>query len=222
MEGPQQAGAMERFCQVYWYPSYCYVRRCGHGREEAQDLVQSFFAHLVEKDVLALVKEGRAQFRTYFITLLRRHLADEHRWQTRHKRGGGLAPVALDWNEAEERFQQEDTAETHPELAFDRHWAEQVMQGAMVRLREETALSKRQPEIFEALLPLLGREPAAGEYEQLAARLNVRAGALRTAVSRMRAQFRACLRAELAAQCGPDANLEEEQKALIAALLGQP
>src|SRR5436190_14302662 len=30
--------ALEKLCRTYWYPLYAYVRRAGHGPEDAQDL----------------------------------------------------------------------------------------------------------------------------------------------------------------------------------------
>jgi hypothetical protein len=37
-ESPQATEALERLCRTYWYPLYAYVRRCGNGPEDAQDL----------------------------------------------------------------------------------------------------------------------------------------------------------------------------------------
>ena len=34
---------MERLCQTYWYPLYAFVRRKGHGHEDASDLSQEIF-----------------------------------------------------------------------------------------------------------------------------------------------------------------------------------
>ena len=34
-ESPEAAAAMERLCQSYWYPLYCFVRRKGHSHEDA-------------------------------------------------------------------------------------------------------------------------------------------------------------------------------------------
>src|SRR5262245_52262352 len=35
--------ALEELCRTYWQPLYSYVRRRGHGPEDAQDLTQAFF-----------------------------------------------------------------------------------------------------------------------------------------------------------------------------------
>jgi hypothetical protein len=41
--------AMETFARSYWPPIYRYIRRDGYGRDDAQDLTQSFYQHLLRK-----------------------------------------------------------------------------------------------------------------------------------------------------------------------------
>ena len=48
----QAAEALEQLCRTYWYPLYAFVRRQGYSPEDAQDLTQGFFAHLLRKDFL--------------------------------------------------------------------------------------------------------------------------------------------------------------------------
>ena len=45
--------ALSDLCQTYWYPLYAYVRRRGLSPQDAEDLVQAFFARLLEKGDLA-------------------------------------------------------------------------------------------------------------------------------------------------------------------------
>ena len=47
-ESPAAQRALEVLCRTYWRPLYGFARRQGLTREEAQDLVQDFFAHLLE------------------------------------------------------------------------------------------------------------------------------------------------------------------------------
>ena len=47
---PNSAKALADLCQSYWYPLYAFVRRQGYSREDAEDLVQGFFARLMEAD----------------------------------------------------------------------------------------------------------------------------------------------------------------------------
>ena len=44
--------ALETLCRAYWYPLYAYLRRMGQPPHDAEDLVQEFFARLLEKEWL--------------------------------------------------------------------------------------------------------------------------------------------------------------------------
>src|SRR5437867_8380701 len=48
---PAAQAALEQLCRAYWYPLYAYVRRRGYSPEDAQDLTQSFFERLLERDL---------------------------------------------------------------------------------------------------------------------------------------------------------------------------
>jgi DNA-directed RNA polymerase specialized sigma24 family protein len=53
-EGTAQArAALEELYRFYCYPVYAFIRRRGHGRQDAQDLTQDFFVHLLEKGALS-------------------------------------------------------------------------------------------------------------------------------------------------------------------------
>ena len=47
------ASHLEELCQTYWTPLYTFVRSRGHSVDDAQDLTQSFFAHLIEREIYA-------------------------------------------------------------------------------------------------------------------------------------------------------------------------
>src|SRR6476469_1660964 len=67
-QSPEAASAMERLCQIYWYPLYAFVRRKGHGHEDACDLTQSFFGQFLEKRYLRSVDSVLGKFRTFLLT----------------------------------------------------------------------------------------------------------------------------------------------------------
>lgn len=47
---PQRArAALENLCGRYWYPLYAFIRRRGHVPQDAEDLTQSFFEHILEQ-----------------------------------------------------------------------------------------------------------------------------------------------------------------------------
>src|SRR6187431_3218533 len=45
--------ALSEFSEAYWPPLYTFIRRRGYPSSEAQDLTQSFFAHLLEHETLS-------------------------------------------------------------------------------------------------------------------------------------------------------------------------
>src|SRR5260370_12963727 len=70
--------ALASLCALYWYPLYAYVRRRGHGADDAPDLTQEFFGRLLEKDFLAAVDRGKGKFRSFLLVACNHFLANEH------------------------------------------------------------------------------------------------------------------------------------------------
>src|SRR4051812_42770627 len=74
---PEAREALAALCAVYWYPLYAFIRRRGHDADEAQDLVQEFFARLLEKDGLASVDPGKGRFRSFLLAACKHFLSNE-------------------------------------------------------------------------------------------------------------------------------------------------
>src|SRR5262245_28586694 len=54
--------ALENLCRRYWYPIYAFICRRRTPEARAQDLTQAFFAHVLEKGVLAAADPQRGSF----------------------------------------------------------------------------------------------------------------------------------------------------------------
>jgi len=52
-QAPGGESALAQLCRLYWYPLYMFARRRGHSPDDAQDLTQGFFLHLLEQRALA-------------------------------------------------------------------------------------------------------------------------------------------------------------------------
>lgn len=215
--GPQRDAALEQFCRTYWYPLYAFVRRRGESAENASDLVQSFFAEMLARGWLAEVDRRAVRFSTLLLTIFQRFLTSEHRRATAEKRGGGHAPLSIDLAQAEQWFGAEPVADETPERIFERRWALAVLDRALAALREECAHTGRSRQ-FETLAPFLSREPAPGEYEAVGQSLGLERRTVAVAVHRLRAEYRATVRAEVAAGLNDPAQVEEELRHLAAAL----
>lgn len=214
-----QAAALDKLCRAYWYPLYAYVRRRGHGPDDAQDLTQEFFLRLVEKQWLSRVTPEGARFRSYMLTMVKGFLANAHDRAQAAKRGGGQTIVPLDADEAEQRFSHEPATTETPEHVFERRWALAVLDEALKRLRGAAEVSGKLQQ-FERLHPFLSREPEPGEYDRLAADLGMNAGTIGVAVHRLRQKYRETLRETVADTLADASTVDEELRHVFAALRG--
>lgn len=214
---PQGREALEQLCRGYWFPLYAYVRRRGHDADAAQDLVQGFFARLLERNDLAgLTREG-GKFRSFLLAALNHFLANEHERTQAQKRGGGRELISLDDDSAEDRYQREPAHTESPDRLFERQWALALMEDALRRLAEEQAANDR-ADFFAALRPFLSREPEPGEYATLADRLCLAPGTLAVQVHRLRERYRQLVRAAVADTVDSPLEIDAEMRHLLAAL----
>ena len=216
-DSPQADEALAQLCRIYWYPLYAFVRRRGHEAQEAQDLTQEFFARLLEKDFLRAVDPSKGKFRSFLLAALEHFLAKEWRRTQAQKRGGGAIFISLNDETAEQQYQQVMSSDLPPDKVFKQQWAVTVLEQVVARLREEFVAAGKGP-LFEELKIFLTGEKRASGYAELAARLETTEAALKMAVSRMRQRYGEILRAEIAHTVSTPQAVEEELRALFAAL----
>lgn len=217
-DAPRAQLALERLCAAYWYPLYAYVRRSGNGPEEAKDLTQGFFAHILEKEMFAAADPERGRLRTFLLTALQNFLRAEWRKTQRQKRGGGLAPLSIDEVTAEDRYAREPADALTPEAIYHRRWALTLLEDAMTAVRAEYA-EQGKGELFETLKPTLAGEEDV-PFSALGARLGLSEGAARVATFRLRKRYRERLLETVAASldAGSEGEIDEEIAALFKAL----
>jgi RNA polymerase sigma factor (sigma-70 family) len=213
-------GALEELCQLYWYPLYIFARRRGHSPEDAQDLTQSFFLHLLEHRALIHVDRLKGKFRSFLLASFQNHISDELGRVGRLKRGGDKEFIHLEAEEAEERYGREPTEFLTAEKIFDARWAMTILGEALRRVRQECGTAGKMP-TFEALRFFLdpidtGDHPA---YEEVANRLKISIGGVKTLVHRLRKRYAALLREEVGRTVSDRAEIDEEIHALCEALI---
>lgn len=213
--GSQQA--LAALCRDYWYPLYAYVRRRVNDAHEAQDLVQEFFARLLEKNVIAVADPERGRFRSFLLASLRNFLSHEWAKAGAAKRGGRLDSLPLDLDCGEARYLRELADNLTPEQLFERRWAETLLDRVTTQLRDEFVRAGRKNHFERLKAFLTGRNPHTS-YAEAAASLGITEGAAMVAAHRMRRRFRELLMAEIAQTLASPQDVDDEINGLFAAL----
>jgi RNA polymerase sigma factor (sigma-70 family) len=212
-------GALSELCQIYWRPLYAFLRSQGYGPEDAQDLTQGFFAHLIETRAYARADREKGRFRSFLLGALKRfvgHARDRDRAQ---KRGGGSLLVEL--NEAalsEAEMNAAHCQNWSTDGVFEREWAASLLRQTLDRLAQEYAVAGK-GSLFEALkVHLRPSAAAAMPYEEMAKRLGRPAPTLRSDVARLRARYRVILREEVSGTVADPRDVDEELRHLRQAM----
>ncbi len=214
---PHAQAALANLCQTYWYPLYAYVRRRGHSPEDAQDLTQEFFARLLEHNWVGRADQQKGRFRSFLLSAMNHFLADEWDKARAQKRGGGVPPVPLQFDTAETRYGHEPVDKTSPEQNYERRWALTLLDRVLQRLRSEYE-QEGKAELFTELHPCLVGDRTAQPYAELAVKLGVNEGTVKSAVHRLRQRYRQLLRDEIAQTVANPGEVNEELHHLFAAL----
>jgi RNA polymerase sigma-70 factor (ECF subfamily) len=187
---------MAQVCGVYWRPIYAYLRRIGYAREEAEDLTQSFFQHVLENDMLRRASREKGRFRSFLVGALKLCLADEQARRHTLKRGGRIEFISTDEVEAEELHQLRIDHQVSPDEILDARWAGVLLERALETVRSELN-TEGKPKTFELLSPFLAGAKPTIAYEDIAKDLGISLGAVKTKIRRLRQRFAAAVRSEI-------------------------
>jgi RNA polymerase sigma-70 factor (ECF subfamily) len=209
--------ALEKLCRIYWYPLYAFVRRMGHGPHDAEDLVQSFFAICLEKNYFGAAEQAKGRFRSFLLLALKRFLANERDKTRAAKRGRGKSPISLDSLTAEQRYALEPADRLSADKLFERRWALTLLGQVVSRLRDEHAAAGKLGE-FEQLKECITMAGRGTPYAQIAARLSMSEGAIKTTVHRLRRRYREILEEEIAHTVASAQEIETERRHLLSVL----
>ena len=209
--------ALNQLCRCYRVPLYAYVRHRGLNPTDAEDLTQSFFVDLIERNALSQVDREKGRFRCFLLGSLKNFLAND--WDRRRalKRGGAYTFVSLDEPRAEFSYGEICGAQLEPEKMFDRAWALQFLNRTLTQLRELYRAEGRQ-QLFEVLEPLLSGDGKEVSYLELSRQLSLTEDATRMAAMRMRRRFRKILRNEILTTVADPADADDELRYLFSCL----
>ena len=214
---PNAEAALAELCRLYWAPLYVFARRLGHAPEDAQDLTQGFFEHLLSVQLTAKADAAKGKFRSFLLGAFKRFIGSEEAWARAQKRGGGKIVVSYDAQQAETRFASESMIHVSSEILFDRHWAMTMFEEALRLLEAEFKQFGRGP-LFEQLHPFLQGDADGLTYADAARNLGTTEGTIRVTVSRMRQRYRELLRSVLATTLDSPHEVDDELEHLRAAL----
>ena len=171
----------------------------------------------MDKEFLQTADQQRGRFRSFLLTLFKRFLSNERKYDEAEKRGGGQHVMSLDIESGEERFQMEPTDEWTPERLFERRWALTLLDHVLVQLGEDYR-AKGKEELFDQLRVFLTANSTARSYGEIAADLEMTEGAVKVAVHRLRQRYRNSLRYEIASTVESVDDVDDELNHLLNAL----
>ncbi len=211
----QALSALSDLCRVYWRPIFLFLRRQGFTLEDAQDLTQGFFAHLIESRGYARADPEKGRFRSFLLGALKHFVAHARAHDRAQKRGGGMVLAPLDTVAiAEADAQLVGTPGWSAERIYDREWAETLLRQALDRLAQECALAGKEDLFAQLHSHLSGSSDGAVPYEELSLRLGRPVATLRSDVARLRSRYRAILREEVSGTVLEPAEVDHELRHL--------
>jgi RNA polymerase sigma factor (sigma-70 family) len=207
----ERARAFDVVVALYWKPLYKYLRVARNlSAEDAEDVTQTFFARVFEKESLVSYDSQRAAFRTFLRTLLDRQLLNEQKSAARLKRGGSEAHFPFD--EVEEEIGRQPSTSLTPEDYFQQEWIRSVFTLAVDRLRAAFADRPDRFAIFEEYD--LGDDRRLS-YRDLAARFGLTETTVTNHLAAVRRQFRQTVLDVLREITGSEEEFRTEARALL-------
>lgn len=197
---------MEELCRLYWRPIYLYARRTGRSQEDAEDLTQSFFASLIERETFAGADAQRGKLRTLLLTAFQRFAVSQWRRENRTKRGGGVLFTGIEELEHSPALAGDDA----PDTAYDRAWAASIAGEIDTELAQDYDLRGR-GDLYRRLRPMLAwNSTPDGTADAIAVECGLTSGAVRVALKRLRDLWRRRIEQAVAATVSPEGDAAEE------------
>lgn len=216
-ETAESSEALDRLCRTYWPAIYGFVRRQGHGPDDAKDLVQGFFSGLLARQGLEKVDPAKGRFRSFLLASVAHYLANERERALAQKRGGGVEALPLDAQGEEVRYLIEPGHQLTPERIYEQRWAHAVLERVLTRLEAEFTAAGHAKR-FESLKSFLSEDAVGTSYAEAAAGLGMSVSAVTSIIHRMRLRYRELFRDEIAQTVVDPAEVDDEIRHLIEVL----
>ena len=123
----------------YWKPVYCYLRRQGHGNEQAKDHTQGFLHEVVlRRGLIGKADRSKGRFRSFLLMALKRYMIDVKHKQAARKRIPQDKLVPFDQVDSVELPQ--TIVESTPEDSFNYAWVSALLEQVLEKV--ETACNE--------------------------------------------------------------------------------
>jgi RNA polymerase sigma factor (sigma-70 family) len=216
---PAAQRALEILCRTYWRPLYGFVRKQGLGREDAQDVVQEFFARLLEHRNLNAVRREKGRLRSYLLVSLKRFLASERHRASGIKRYESGPHIPLDELLQSEVTDFELAKTLSADWLYERRWALAVLEQVLTRLESEYRAANNAV-LFDRFKEFLVGERGPPTQADIATELGMTENAVKQAFHRFRQRYRVLLREEIAHTVAQPGDVEDELRHLVSVLRG--
>ena len=218
-ESPTADEALEKLCRTYWQPLYSFVRRQGLGQEDAQDLVQEFFARLLKRQNVKTIRREKGRLRSYLLVSLKRFLVSERNRASGVKRYQTGPSIPLDELLACEGTDVDLVETLSPDMLYERRWALAMLDQVLTRLESEHRAAGNGM-LFQRLKDSLIGEEHGRLQAEIATELEMTENAVKQAYHRLRCRYRLLLREEIAFTVAQSDDVEDELRHFISVLRG--
>jgi RNA polymerase sigma factor (sigma-70 family) len=216
LEGERADAALAQLCRDYWPPLYSFVRGRGFNSDDAQDLVQGFFAYFLQHKAYAQTDRNKGKFRSFLLVSLKHYMADA--WNHDHavKRGGRHEFVLLDeeLHLVEMQSGNGSVGALDEEREYELRWAAALVACAMNRLDAQFNQGAK-AFVYGELKRFITGGTGLPSQEAVAQSLGIPIETLRSHLSRMRARYRELLREEVARTIAVTDDVDEELRHLL-------
>lgn len=212
-----QITALNHLCETYWHPLYFYVLRKGQSATDAKDIIQGFFAKLIEKNYLQNVDRNCGSFRMFLRMAISRYMANEWDKAKAKKRGGDHVIMSLDFIQADREFIAQPQTGDSDEISFDREWAQTILNRVFQSLKSRYE-AKDDDHWYGFLRSTLPDQTQPMTYEEAAREFDCSVNTVKSKAHRFRQQFQERLREAVLETVTNEEDLEDEIRHLVQVL----
>jgi RNA polymerase sigma-70 factor (ECF subfamily) len=212
-DSPAGQAAFARLYSEYRRPLYLFVRRRGLSHHDAEDIIQSFFVRLLEKEALGKLRREGGRFRSFLLGAMSNYLANQWDHNNALKRGGAHKHLSLEamQEEAKDEDLQLPDGESRESL-FDKEWVATLLGAVQQRLRRE--MTGREG-LFDVLKVYLQGDRFETGYAEVARAQGMTEGAVKVTIHRLRHRYGMLLREEIGRTVSCAEEVDEELRYLI-------